>query len=167
MKKIIAAVLLSTAFAAPAFAADSPFYVGAMAGDAFIGIFGGYQIDKMFSVEAHYSTVLTPDYSSGGGSVKTTNSNIGVEGVALFPLNIQKVPQLSVFAKAGLERSSTKVTYTNTGSPASNYTNTTTDLKLTLGGGAQYDFNSNLSVRAGVGVMGYHNDLYVAGIYKF
>ena len=167
MKKIIAAVLLSTAFAAPAFAADSPFYAGAMAGDAFIGIFGGYQIDKMFSVEAHYSKVLTPDTSAFGRTWKTDNSNIGVEGVALFPLNIQKVPQLSVFAKAGLERSSTKVTYTDTGSPASNYTNTTTDLKLTLGGGAQYDFNSNLSVRAGVGLMGYHNDLYVAGIYKF
>ena len=163
MKKIIAAVLLSTAFAAPAFAADSPFYVGAMAGDAFIGIFGGYQIDKMFSVEAHYSKVLTPDTSAFGRTWKTDNSNIGVEGVALFPLNIQKVPQLSVFAKAGLERSSTKVTL----SACSACNTTTTDLKLTLGGGAQYDFNSNLSVRAGVGLMGYHNDLYVAGIYKF
>ena len=61
MKRIITAILLSTAFATPAFAADSPFYAGAMAGDAFIGIFGGYQIDKMFSVEAHYSKVLTPD----------------------------------------------------------------------------------------------------------
>lgn len=53
MRKIIIALLLSV-FAVPAVAADTPFYAGAQVGDGYIGGFGGFQIDKMYSVEVSY-----------------------------------------------------------------------------------------------------------------
>src|SRR4051812_43101879 len=155
MKKIIAAILLSMAAAAPAFAQTTPFYVGAHVGDGFVGVLGGYQIDKMFSVEAHYSSL---DVSSGDGS------SIGVSGVALFPLKIQKVPELSVFAKVGVERTTIKTSVTFFGTTV-NAKATETD--LVVGGGAQYDFDKNLSVRAGVNFTGESDSVYVSGIYRF
>ena len=155
MKRIMTAVLLSAAVAVPAFAADTPFYAGLQVGDGYIGGFGGYQIDTMFSAEAHYFNYDTVVTAPG----KTNNaSSIGVAGVAVFPLNIQKVPQLSVFAKVGVERISEKLT-------GPYVTNTRT--KLTVSGGAQYDFNKNMAARLGISVAGYKNDLFAAGIYKF
>jgi opacity protein-like surface antigen len=155
MKKIIAAVLVSMAAAAPAFAQTTPFYVGAHVGDGFIGVSGGYQIDKMFSVEAHYNSL---NVTSGDGS------SIGVSGVALFPLKIQKVPQLSVFAKVGVERTTIKTSVTFFGNTV---TAKGTQTDLLVGGGAQYDIDKNLSARAGVNLTGESNSVYVSGIYRF
>jgi hypothetical protein len=60
LKKLLAAVLLSLAVSAPAFAESSPFYAGAVAGDQYLGVLGGYQINPMYAVEAHYAKVLHP-----------------------------------------------------------------------------------------------------------
>jgi opacity protein-like surface antigen len=152
MKKITAAVLLSMAAAAPALA-ETPFYIGAQAGDHYIGILGGYQIDKMFSVEGHYYDLdrTAPVGTSASASI------IGVAGVAMFPLNLKNVPQLSLFAKVGAERTSVKV------SGVSN----TTETDLLIGGGAQYDFNKNFSARAGVNFTGNADSLNISGIYRF
>ena len=152
MKKITAAVLLSVAAAAPALA-ETPFYVGAQAGDNYIGILGGYQIDKMFSVEAHYYDLdrTAPVGTSASASI------IGVAGVAMFPLNLKNVPQLSLFAKVGAERTSVKV---------SGFSKTT-ETDLLVGGGAQYDFNKNFSARAGVNFTGNADSLNISGIYRF
>jgi opacity protein-like surface antigen len=160
MKRIIATVLLSMAAAAPAFAAPAftqttPYYVGAYVGDGFVGVSGGYQIDKMFSVEAYYSSL---NVSSGDGS------SIGVSGVALFPLNIQKVPQLSAFAKVGVEHTTIKTSVTFMGTTVSA---NATQNDLVVGGGAQYDFDKHLSARAGVNLTGKSNSVYVSGIYRF
>lgn len=159
MKRIIAAVLLSTAFVAPAFAADSPFYAGVQLGDNYIGAFGGYQIDKMFSAEVHYldfDTVSIP-------SVSTNVSSIGVAGVAMFPMKLDKAPPFYLFAKAGVERTSAK-----TSSAVIPTLNTTVHgTGLTLGGGAQYDFNNKVSVRLGLDVAGEADSLYLSAILKF
>lgn len=174
MKKVLAVLLLSTAVATPALAENSPFYAGALAGDQYFGVLGGYQIDKMYSVEAHYAKILTPDVSLPGMSSKTDASNAGVNLVAMLPWKIKNVPQLTFFAKGGLERQSTKVTttYTTTNfftgaTTTSSASITTTETKLALGGGAQYEVNQNFSARVGLGVMGSHNDLYIAGIFRF
>jgi opacity protein-like surface antigen len=165
LKKLLAVVLLSiTTIATPALAEDSPVYAGVLAGDQYFGVLGGYQIDKMYSVELHYAKILTPDVSAFGMTTKTDAYNAGVDLVAMLPWKIKNVPELSFFAKGGMERQSVKVTTTNGGTSVSA---TTTEMKLSLGGGAQYEVNKSFSARAGLGVMGAHNDLYIAGIFRF
>lgn len=160
MKRIIAAVLLSTAFAAPAFAEDSPFYAGVQLGDSYIGAFGGYQIDKMYSAEIHY---LDFDTTSFPGPMRSTDvSSIGVSGVAMFPMKLNKAPPFFLFAKLGIERTTAKTT---SATPASNITVHDTD--LTLGGGAQYDFNNKVSARLGLDISGHADSLYLSAILKF
>ncbi len=171
MKKVLAVLLLSTAVATPALAENSPFYAGVLAGDQYLGVLGGYQIDKMYSVEAHYAKILTPDVSIPGLSTKTDASNAGVNVVAMLPWKIKNVPQLSFFAKGGLERQSTKIT-TTYNELLWRYDHffasiTTTEMKLALGGGVQYEVNQVFSARAGLGVLGSHNDVYIAGIFRF
>ncbi|MDO8412679.1 MAG: outer membrane beta-barrel protein [Gallionellaceae bacterium] len=154
MKKLIVAVLLSAVCVAPALAEDSPFYVGAQASDGYVGVLGGYQIDKMFSVEVNYydfDSIATPFGS-------TDISSIGVAGVAMFPMSFDKVPPFAFFAKLGVERTSTKTPY---------WGRKVTDTNLTAGGGAQYSFNKNFSARVGVDVAGEADSLYIAGIFKF
>ena len=151
MKRIIAAVLLSTAVAVPAFAADSPFYAGLQVGNGYVGGFGGYQIDKMYSAEAHY---IKFDSISIFG-LSTDVSSIGIAGVAIFPMKLKDAPPFSLFAKVGVERASAKSTAT------------ATDTGLTLGGGTQYDFNKNVSARLGLEVQGEADSLYLSAIYKF
>jgi opacity protein-like surface antigen len=164
LRKLLAVVLSSAAIATPALAEDSPFYVGALAGDQYIGVLGGYQIDKMYAAELSYARVLTPTVNTGFGSIKTDHSSIGAELVVMLPWKVQKVPELSFFGKGGLEYVYDKVTTSTAGASASVSNN---ELKLTLGGGAQYDVSKNFSARAGFGVMGSHNDLYVSAILRF
>lgn len=164
MKKLLAVVLLGTAIATPALAEDSPFYVGALAGDQYLGVLGGYQIDKMYSVELHYAKILTPNVAFPGQSTTYDSYDVAANLVAMLPWKIKNVPELSFFAKGGIERQSVKTTITAGGT---SFSATATDTKLTLGGGAQYEVNKNFSARAGVGVMGAHNDLYVAAIFRF
>jgi hypothetical protein len=165
LKKLLAVVLFSAAIATPALAENLPSYAGVLVGDQYIGVLGGTQIDKVFSVEAHYATVLTPTVNSNVGSIKTSNSNIGAGVVGILPFKVQKVPELSFFAKGGLEFVSTKVATTTNGVGTINVS--TNELKLTLGGGAQYEITKDFIARAGLGVMGSHNDLYVAAIFRF
>ena len=170
MKNLALALLLSSALAAPAFAADSPVYVGLQIGDRIVSGFAGYQIDKMYSVEAHYSTVQVPNINLPGIATTTSNSQIGVEGVAMFPLTINGAPNLSVFGKLGVERSTYTVDVAFANSPQLNNSITTTETKLTLGGGVQNAFTKNLSGRAGLGLIGANSTttgIYIAGIYKF
>ena len=73
MKKILAVAILSISLATPAFAEESPLYAGALLGNQYIGVLGGYQIDKMYSVEISYAKVLTPTVNFGGGSTSTSD----------------------------------------------------------------------------------------------
>ena len=161
MKKILAVAILSISLATPAFAEESPLYAGALLGNQYIGVLGGYQIDKMYSVEISYAKVLTPTVNFGGGSTSTSDHSWAADLVVMLPWKIEKAPALSFFGKGGAEYHSTKVS--TTGLPDV----TVNEVKLKLGGGAQYDVTKNFVARAAVGVMGSRNDLYVSAIYKF
>lgn len=158
MNKIIATVLLCSAtLAATASAADfatsaptTPFYAGVQVGDA-NSIFGGVQIDKMFSAELTYSK-----YNEYANS-------IGVHGVALFPLALKGGIPLSVFGKVGVVR--TSVDYRCYPGYCADSTSST---DLAWGGGAQYDFNKRFSARAGINFGKYKDsDVYIGGIVRF
>lgn len=170
MKKgFVLAALLSAVIATPSFAEESPVYVGALLGDSYYGVLGGYKIDKTLSIEGYFSKVVTPSVTVAGMTTKTDTSIIGVNCVGLFPLHLPQAPQLSLFGKIGLDRLSAKVTTSGTpffGAPIDTSV-TSSEIKLSLGGGAQYDFNKNFSARAGLGIAGARNDLYFAALYKF
>jgi len=165
MNKIIAITLLSAALVTPAFAADfatstpaTPFYAGVQVGDG-TTILGGYQVDKMFAVEADYTTY------GGHGSFNNCGSycdysSLGVFGTAIFPLSLKGNIPLSVFGKVGIVRTTATSRYTGY--------NTATDTSIGLGGGVQYDFNKRISGRLGLDINTYYaNNLYIGAIFKF
>jgi len=171
MNRIIAITLLSAALVTPAFAADitstaptTPFYAGVQVGDGFT-ILGGYQIDKMFAVEA--------DYTSYGGRSAFNNcgvnncgnyydySSFGVFGAATFPLTLKDALPISLFGKVGVVR-------TTATSRVAGYNYSASDMSLGFGGGAQYDFNKRISARVGLDINTYYaNNLYIGAIFKF
>jgi hypothetical protein len=152
MKKIIASLLTTFALlATPASAADTPFYAGVQVGDAF-GILGGYQIDKTFSAEFLYN-----DYDN-------YVTSMGVFAVAMFPNLIHGAPQVSLFGKVGIVRAKYEYSACVPGFCV-NANGTSTD--LSIGGGAQYDFNKNVSARVGLDLDDYDSNLYIGAIYKF
>lgn len=156
MKKIIASALLSSVvFAAPAFAANTPFYVGLQVGDA-TSILGGFQIDKMFSAEVMHS------------SYNSYASSLGVSGVAMLPLNVKGAPALSAFGKAGVIRTTVETPSfcVIPGLCTPSIKESSTDIGF--GVGAQYDFTPQLSARLGLDFGKYKSsDLYIGAIFKF
>ena len=157
MKKSIAVVLLScAALATPAVAANAPVYAGLQVGDNYVGILGGYQLDPMYSVEVSY--ISGDNGSNVWGDIDY--SSIGVAGVAMFPVKPQGMSPFSLFAKAGFERATVKTKFFGE-------TRRYTDTNLVLGGGAQYDFNSNVSGRLGIDIEGEADSLYLSAILKF
>lgn len=161
MKKLIGSFLLATSLAAPAFAGDSPFYVGVQLGDEYVGALGGYKINEMFAVELNYNKFDT----ESAPYVEADAWSIGVAGVANFPLTA--APGFSLFAKLGVARTEVEVTvdYTNLGGPT--YSVSDDDVDLTLGGGVRYDFNQDFAVSVGVDVEGPADSLYINGLYTF
>lgn len=105
MKKIALAALMTTVISSPAIASD--FYVGAKLGPVNYnysnvdkngqmgyGIFGGYQINPMFSVELEYASLGGFDTISR----QYTGSSFGVNGVGTLPLS----EQFSLLGKIGI-----------------------------------------------------------------
>lgn len=165
MKKLLAAVLFSATVATPALAQQTPFYVGAVGGNEFVGVLGGYQIDKMFSVEAHYSKLRLPDYSVFGTRVDVDGSNMGVNLVAMLPWKIPQVPKLTFFAKGGIERTEVETTWRYSSGYYSSASVSSTD--LVAGGGADYEVTPNFHARVGKQLIGERTDFFVAAVYKF
>ncbi len=160
MKRIISAVLLSSAIAVPAFAAESPYYAGVQVGNG-LTILGGYQIDKMYSVEANYTSYGGHANINNCGNNNCGNySSFGVFGVATFPMSLKDAPPFSLFGKLGVVR--TAYRYRDAG-----LTYSDSDISLGVGGGAQYDFNENVSARLGLDFNKYDNDLYIGAIFNF
>lgn len=159
MKKLIAALLLSAGVAAPAFA-ESPFYVGAELGDGYIGALGGYQINKTFSVEAHYYDIDRKDIPYG----HVDASAFGIAGVATFPITLKGAPPFSLFASVGVDRTKVKQRTDVFGTTTSS---SDTETDVVVSGGAQYDFNKNWSARAGLHLNGYDDSLFLNAIYRF
>jgi opacity protein-like surface antigen len=171
MKKIIAITLLSAALVTPAFAAGiastsptTPFYAGVLVGDGFT-ILGGYQIDKMISLEADYTTYGGRSTINNCGVNNCGNyydyTSFGVFGVATIPLTLKGALPISLFGKVGVVR-------TTATSRVAGYNYSASDIGLGIGGGAQYDFNKRLSARLGLNINYYYaNNLYIGAIFKF
>jgi opacity protein-like surface antigen len=165
-QKPIRASLNSDHASPSASVALSPYYAGVQKSSGYIGFFGGSRIDEMFSVEAQY--LKFDGVQSPGGT--TTASSFGVAGIAMFPLRLSdNVPPFSLFAKGGVDLTFIKEPYYSCyfTSCYSYGERKSTKINLTLGGGAQYDFNKSMSARVGLGVSGYNTDVYIAGIFKF
>lgn len=157
MKKIVAALLLSSAVAAPAFAADSGFYAGVTVGrsntdniasnttmtkssDTVAGILGGYQFNKYLSVEAEYT---------GAGKFTATTGTVNLSGKAdTFAVSAKGDLPLSdafsLYGKLGIANTKTSIT----SSPASNAAGATRTA-ATVGLGMQYNMSQSVSLRFG------------------
>lgn len=164
MKKIIAVLLLSVAFVAPAVAANNGFYVGAQAGYG-VGILGGIQIDKILAVEVDYMSYSRRSnfdkcgFTNCGSYINA--SSLGVFGVGKIPLRVQGISTLSAFGKLGIVRST--VSANNAG-----YDYSQSETALGAGLGVEYDFQNNIAARLGVDINNfYSDDLYIGVLYKF
>lgn len=140
-KKNIAALILCTAFATSAFAADQGFYVGANVGqsstDTFtlstktgtaFSVLAGYQFIKYVAAEIQYNDFGSP--TATGGSFKINGYSAAAVGI--LPFN----DQWSLMAKLGY--ASTKM-----GSPVD-----VTKSDVTYGIGGQFNIDRNWGVRA-------------------
>ncbi len=141
-KKNIAALILCTAFATSAFAADQGFYVGANVGqsstDTFalstktgtsFSVLAGYQFMKYVAAEVQYNDFGSPT-DVGGTSVKINGYSAAAVGI--LPIN----DQWSLMAKLGYAG-------TKLGSPVDK-----TKSDVTYGIGGQYNIDRNWGVRA-------------------
>lgn len=147
MKKI-ASVLVLSAFAASAFAADQGFYVGANVGSTSsdytgsntpttFNVQGGYQFNRNFAVEAQYS-----DFGNIApiGSLKPTG--ISAVAVGILPFN----DQWSGYGKLGIASVDSKVSGSGLAGGDGTYKKTA----VTYGIGGQFNVNQALGVRFGV-----------------
>ena len=169
MKRILAAtLLLSNIIFTPAIA--TPLYAGIQIGDDSVGAFLGYQINRMFAVEAHYAK-SNSNISHAGVTVDTSTVSKGIVGIATFPMKLREVLPYDLFVKAGYERTNTTDTYS---SPASfpslipnNGSISSQKNQLIIGGGAEYDFTKYLTGRMGLDFLGKDRSINVAAIFKF
>ncbi|MGZ3241793.1 MAG: outer membrane beta-barrel protein [Burkholderiaceae bacterium] len=169
MKKLLAAISLMLSMAAPAFADESPFYAGVSLGPSDIGsssstavgAFVGYKLQNV-KLGSTGSLAIEGQYTSLGSFTYSDHfSSLGVDGVALFP--IDPVPKLSAFGKLGLNtiigdyHCGTFCSYSKRSGP-----------QLDFGFGAQYKFTPEFSLRAGYQYYDSNIDtIYAAAIFHF
>lgn len=150
MKKTMIALLVSTTFAASAFAADQGFYVGANVGQSStdtynlstktgtaFSLLGGYQFMKYVAAEVQYNDFGSPTFT-GGTSPKLSGYSLAAVGI--LPFN----EQWSLLGRLGY--ASTKI-----GSPVDQ-----SKSDITYGIGGQYNINQAFGVRV-------HYDQYKVG----
>lgn len=151
MNRYLALALLS-AIAAPAFAADKPFYVAADYGTlsmsnvdplpnpGAIRVAGGYRFTPNIALEAGYMMVGDSTASDSFGSITYTQSALQAFGVFTLPLN----SSFDLFGKLGVSANTGKLT--GTGSYAGiNGSYTNSDLAYGIGG--QFNINQLVGIR--------------------
>ncbi|HEX5338788.1 MAG TPA: porin family protein [Gallionella sp.] len=155
MKKIVAALLLSSA-AASAFAADQGFYAGVTLGqsrasnpfptltvtkstDTVYGILGGYQITKNFGAEAFFTGAGKFAVSNAFGSATGKADSYGINAVGTLPLS----DAFSLYGKLGF--ASTKTTASSTPASVTGATRT----GATYGLGGVYNATPAIGIRFG------------------
>lgn len=156
MKKIAAALLLSTAVAAPVFAADNGFYAGVTLGrsntgtivpgtvmtkskDTVLGVLGGYQFTKNLGAEAFYTGAGKFAGTNAGtpGSGKT--DAYGIDAVGTMPLS----GAFSLYGKLGYARAKTSASSAPAGLTGA------TRSAVTYGLGGVYNVNQSVGIRFG------------------
>lgn len=151
MKKIAIAVLLSAFVATPALADNTGrMYIAGDLGSATYSNMSPFPNPGVvrFAVGSHFSSNLAAEvgYSifgdstliSGANSATVSASSFQIAAVGSLPLN----EQFDLIGKLGLARNSVKSTNT------SGFNYTASQSSLLIGFGAQYHFNSQVSLRA-------------------
>ena len=159
MKKVakVALVTVVTALAIPFAAHAEGSYVGVNVGsakqkysvqgnsgsarDTAAKIYGGYNFDKNFGIEAGYADFGTASKSFPNGTVSAQSRAFYVAGTATAPIN----DQFAVFAKLGVTANRSKISATSNGF-SGNTTKNNTD--VIIGVGASYALTSQLSAVA-------------------
>ncbi len=104
-------------------------------------IFGGYEIDPMWGVEAGYTSVRKSNgsYTVGGvpGSINSDGDRYYVAAKANMPVN----EQFSVYGKLGVEHSKANVSMST---PATSWSDSNTGLYGALGG--QFNINKQVAL---------------------
>jgi hypothetical protein len=113
-RSITAAIALCALFAAPAYAADNGFYVGAGIGQGYVKVdelgldnfdgddtgykvIAGFRPFKLFSVEANYV-----DLGSAKDNVAGVNVKADTKGFDAFAVGYLPIPVVDIFAKVGV-----------------------------------------------------------------
>jgi hypothetical protein len=168
MKRILTAGLLCNFIFTPALA--SPLYAGIQIDDTTAGVLFGYQINKTYAVEAHYSK-SNSQISHAGVTVDTSTTGTGIVGIGMFPMKLRNVLPYNLFVKAGYQRTSNTETCSIPTSATLTlpYNSTITSHKnqLIFGGGAEYDFTNSLTGRVGLDFLGKDRSINLAAIFKF
>ena len=170
MNRIWAAVFLYSLASAPALAAYTPLYAGIQLDNTSISPMLGYRINKEYAAEAHY-TRTTINTSQAGIKADTTIDAIGLAALYMFPAKLNGGSSYFMFLKAGFERASKQetivvpVTITFTLPFIASVKND--ENHIIVGVGAQYDFYSSLSGRAGIDIVGDRRSIYLSAILKF
>ncbi len=166
MKRILAAAFLTLVASANSLA--TPLYAGIQVGDKSVGALLGFQIDKRYAIEGHYSR-SDSHISHAGVTVDTATTGLGVTGNARFPMKLNDVLPYFLFAKAGWERTTNNETYTvpNTSALLSSGRITSHKNQFIWGGGAEYEFTKNISGRMGVDLVGKDKSINLVALYKF
>ncbi|MDD2844745.1 MAG: outer membrane beta-barrel protein [Rhodoferax sp.] len=113
-------------------------------------LFGGYQVNKYFAVEAGYFDLGQFSFLANTVPIGTLSGNIKVRGVNLDAVGMLPITdKFSAFARLGVTHARTKGSFAGTGavnvldpSPRAS------DNNLKVGLGVQYAFTDALSVRA-------------------
>ena len=166
MNRFWIAGLLLSAFAAPASAAYTSIYAGIQLDNTTGGVMLGYQINKTYAIEAQVSRTEIHLNNSGLSSDKNITA-AGLSALALLPMKLEGGSNYYLFAKAGYERINKDETYSSPNSIVYNGTVTSSENRVILGGGAQYDFYKSLSGRAGIDIVGDTRSIYLSAIFKF
>lgn len=168
MKRILAATLVSLCAHSTAFA--SPLYAGIQVGDDSAGALLGYQINRTYAVEVHYSKTDSSN-TQAGVTVDTDTTGTGLVGIAAFPMKLRDVVPYALFAKAGFQHTSSTETYSipTTATLTLPYNGSIHSKKnqLIIGGGAEYEYSKFLTWRMGLDFIGDDNTFNVGAIFKF
>ena len=170
MNRILAAGLLYLAACTPAFAAYTPLYAGVQADNNALTTLIGYQINKNYAVEAHYTKSESHIVQSGMTS-DTYTVNTGLAAIAMAPMKLSGGSPYFLFAKAGYVRITKEESYYIPASvtltlPYSGV-ETNTENRVIFGGGVQYDFYEHLNGRVGIDAVGDKRYVYLGAIFKF
>lgn len=168
MKRILAAALLYSLAYTPAIAA--PLYAGLKLGEHSAGAMLGYQVNRLFGIEAHYSRSNSSTLHAGL-NVETTSVGKGLVGIFTFPMRLRDTVPYDLFAKVGMERTTATEKYniptTVTLTRPYNGTIDSSKNQLILGGGAEYDLSGNLTGRMGLDFIGKDRNFNLGLILKF
>jgi opacity protein-like surface antigen len=169
MKKLLAATLLASTLAAPAFADESPWYLGGSIGSSDIGSSSSTAVGVLLGYKLQgvnlggTGSLAIEGQLTGLGSTSYSDrfTSLGVDAVASFP--IRPVPNLSLYGKAGLNNISgdfhcgTFCSYSKS-----------SGLQFDYGLGGEYRFTREFGLR--VGYQSYDSDIdsvYATAVFHF